>query len=218
LLIADAFPNPLQQLQIGMMNGSSSSNAQQQANPYSNASSQASSSSSDDHELGHRVTRALNDLHASHTTSGSSHESQQENPDESGRKTLGFYYLKTAIRMLTDYILDLKTSSVSIDASVQSRIEEYEALLHELEEKQRAQDADSKTLLATQDRGKLISMLLDYQAVLLSGALAEQAQLNEDAQNCDVSYAPDTEYMELRTTNEGMNRGWQSIWLWWLWL
>lgn len=123
------------------------------------------------------------------------------NPDETGKKTLGSYYLKTAIRMLTDYIADLKTSHVSIDDSVQSRIEEYEALLRDLEEKQPEQD-DSKTILATQDRGKLISMLLDYQAVLLSEALADQAQLDEDVPDRDESYAQDTEDTELRPRNE----------------
>lgn len=100
---------------------------------------------------------------------------EHESSHEFRKSTLGFYYLKMAIRMLADYIEDLKTANMTIDDSVRSRIEEYEALLRELEEKRSREEPNSRTLLASADRVKLIPMIFDYQAALLSEALSDQS-------------------------------------------
>ena len=78
---------------------------------------------------------------------------------------LSSYFVSTAVRMLTDYIKDLKKSNTSSDEGVQIKIVEYETLRDELDEACKQRQPDS-TLLTTQERGKLIQMLHDYQAVL----------------------------------------------------
>jgi hypothetical protein len=144
-----------------------------------------------------KVKGHLRNLNAGHVDAGTRgpgvvDRSSSGDSSVNGYSGLGFYDLDTAVRMLTDYINDLRKSNVSPDLSVQTKIQDYETLRDELrdeleEGKQRDLDnSNNGRLLTPQESSKLILMLHDYQAVLQRLAIHEAETLQEKSPD-DVS-------------------------------
>lgn len=116
----------------------------------------------------------------SHTGSHDGETSDESRPGSSSgvfRSPSGLlmgYHRGTAVRMLTDYLSDLKTLNMSRDDNLQSRVKEYETFLKDLNE---ANLREPNSQLPWQERSKLSSMLNDYQSAL-SSFLEEQEDLD----------------------------------------
>lgn len=101
---------------------------------------------------------------------------------ETGRRLgpLHSYHRGTAVRMLTDYLSDLRTLNLSLDEDLRKRVEENQAFLKELRE---ANERDPNSPLTWQERTKLSEMLKDYQSAV--SALGELEDEDDDAPGVD---------------------------------
>ncbi|XP_024372021.1 uncharacterized protein [Physcomitrium patens] len=130
-------------------------------------------------ELLEKVEKDLNELNLSApgVERGSSSREHQESSERRPRETrsgpLHSYHRGTAIRMLTDYIQDLRTLNTSLDENLQKQVEDYDSFLTELIG---ANQRDPNSALTMLERSKLKSMLKDYQQALeeLTDALDEE--------------------------------------------